>query len=421
MKPQSQLIELALIFLKLGCISFGGPAAHIAMMQNEFVLKRKWLTEEEFIELIGLVNIIPGPNSTEMAIHIGFKRARWPGFFIAGLAFIFPAALIVSGIAWAYLKFGKLPGFIGPLEWMKPVVLAIIVQAIWSLGSKVLKTKTLIALFFGCLAFSLFIGNELLLLLCAGIIMGILHLPNSKKSSIKKSTTFFMLFNPKILISFFGLKTLGSLAKFEKDSVIAGIGRFKSIGGLTDTTALSIVLSEGLPIALSRLFLVFLKIGSLIFGSGYVLIAFLRSELVEHLHWITESQLLDAVLVGQFTPGPVFTTATFIGIILAGPLGGLIATVAIFLPVFIFVAITGPILSLLRRSVFASGFLSGVNIASLALMASVSLKLGQSALVHSSSFAIFALSSFFMIRYKMNSLIFLFIAAVIGFFIFKID
>ncbi len=411
MKIQSPLVELAIIFFKLGCTSFGGPAAHIAMMQNEFVRKRQWLTEDEFIELIGLVNIIPGPNSTEMAIHIGLKRARWPGFFIAGLAFILPAALIVSSIAWAYLHFGKLPRFIGPLEWMKPVVLAIIVQAVWSLGSKVLKTKTLIALFFGCLAFSLFVGNELLLLLSAGLVMGLLHLPNSKNSNLKKTTTFIMNFHPKILVSFFGLRSLGNLG------TLGSAGRFGSLAGLAGSSALAAVAAEGVPIALSRLFLVFLKIGSLIFGSGYVLIAFLKSDLVERLHWITESQLLDAVLVGQFTPGPVFTTATFIGIILAGPMGGLLATVAIFLPAFIFVAITGPILFLLRRSVFASGFLSGVNIASLALMASVSMKLGQSTLVHAFPFAIFALSSFFMIRYKMNSLIFLFIAAVLGFFL----
>jgi chromate transporter len=338
---RTTLGELALLFLKLGTIAFGGPAAHIAMMEDEFVRRRQWLTHEEFLDLLGATNLIPGPNSTEMAIHVGHKRDGWAGLLVAGICFIMPAFLIVMACAWAYVKFGKLPAAEGLLYGVKPVIIAVVVQALWGLGRKAVRNWWLAALGIAAVALSFAGVNELLVL--------------------------------------FGVGVLPMLGR---------IGR--------RTLAVE-------PFSLWALGLFFLKVGAVLFGSGYVLLAFLRADLVEHWQWLNEGQLLDAIAVGQVTPGPVFTAATFIGYLLAGKIGAVVATVGIFLPAFIFVAISGPLVPRLRRSPVAGAFLDGVNVASLALMAVVTWQLGRAALVDPVTSALAAVAAILLLRYRLNS------------------
>jgi len=271
--------QVALLFLKLGTIAFGGPAAHIAMMEDEVVRRRRWLSTEEFLDLLGATNLIPGPNSTEMAIHVGHRQAGWKGLLVAGCCFIMPAALIVTAFAWAYTRYRSVPEVTGVLYGVKPVIIAVVLQALWALGR----------------------------------------------------------------------------------------------------TAL------------------------VLYGSGYVLLAFLRADLVERWHWLSEAQLLDAIAVGQVTPGPVFTTATFIGYLLGGPVGAFAATVGIFLPAFFFVGVSGPLIPRIRRSPTASAFLDGVNAASLALMAVVTYRLGRAAVVGPATVALALVSTALLLRFRINS------------------
>lgn len=362
--------ELAGLFLKLGTIAFGGPAAHIAMMEGEVVRRRQWLTHEEFLDLLGATNLIPGPNSTEMAIHIGHRRAGWLGLLVAGSCFILPAALIVTAIAWAYVRFGKLPQVEGLLYGIKPVIIAVVVQALWGLGRAAVKTKWLalaglIAATLNCLGV-----NELLILFGTGFLMA----GGLAAASHKKGT------------SVYGLPFLGA---------IPGASLF-----LTGSVA---GVATAAPFNIWALLLFFLKVGSVLFGSGYVLLAFLRADLVERWHWLTENQLMDAIAVGQFTPGPVFTTATFIGYVLHGSVGAVVATVGIFLPAFVFVAISVPLLPRLRRSPAVGAFLDGVNVASLALMAVVTCQLGAAALVDWPSVFLAVIAAFLLLRYRVNS------------------
>lgn len=357
-------MNLAGLFLRLGTTAFGGPAAHIAMMEDEVVRRRKWLTHEEFLDLLGATNLIPGPNSTEMAIHIGHRRAGWSGLFVAGASFILPAAVIVTVLAWAYAKYGHLPNADAVLYGVKPVIIAVVLQALWALGRSALKTKPLAAL--GLLAAVVnFLGaHELLVLFVSGM-----------------------------LVMFVQLRSRASAA----------------VPLLGLAPGLPLVAAAGAPAALPAsfglwpLFLFFLKVGSVLFGSGYVLLAFLRSDLVERYGWLTEAQLLDAVAVGQVTPGPVFTTATFIGYLLGGTPAAVVATVGIFLPAFFFVAISGPLVPRIRRSPLAGAFLDGVNVASLALMAVVTFQLGRAAIVDWLTIALAMLSGFLLLRYRLNS------------------
>jgi chromate transporter len=314
------LAEIARLFLKLGTIGFGGPAAHIALMDDEVVRKRGWLLREEFLDLLGATNLIPGPNSTELAIHVGYRKAGFRGLLVAGACFILPATLIVMAIAWAYVRFGLLPEVTLVFRSIKPVMVAIVVQALWGLGKTALKTPTLIAVAVGSVILTVLGVNELLVLAIAGA-------GTAAANSMRlKSTALF-------------------------------------------------------SVELAPLFLFFLKIGSVLYGSGYVLLAFLRADLVERWQWLSEGQLLDAIAVGQVTPGPVFTTATFIGYLLAGVPGAAIATVGIFLPAFVFVAISGPLVKRIRSSKIAGSVLDGVNVGSLALMAVVTFQLAQAAVV----------------------------------------
>jgi chromate transporter len=364
--PRSSLDELALLFLRLGATAFGGPAAHIAMMEDEVVRRRRYLSREEFLDLLGATNLIPGPNSTEMAIHVGHRRAGWPGLLVAGACFILPAALIVWGLAWAYVRYGKLPGVEGVLYGVKPVVIAVVVQALLALGRTALRSPTLVVAGLLAASFTVLGVNELLVLFGTGLAVALARLLERRAP--------------------LGLLGLAALAP-----------------GLPGTAMAAATTVVAQPFQLSTLFLVFLKVGAVLFGSGYVLLAFLRSELVERLGWLTEAQLLDAVAVGQVTPGPVFTTATFVGFVLGGHLGALLATVGIFLPAFFFVAVSGPLVPRLRRSATAGAFLDGVNAASLALMAVVTWQLGQAAVRDISTALLAVASAVALLRYRVNS------------------
>jgi chromate transporter len=354
------LAEVARLFLKLGVTAFGGPASHVAMMENEFVRRRRWLSHERFLDLFGAANILPGPSSSELAVYIGFERAGWLGLVVAGVCFVLPAALIVAAIAWAYVRFGSLPHVAGVLYGVKPVVIAVIVDALRALAPKAIKSAPL-----GALA------------LIAGV------------ASALGAPPLAVLFGAgalSVVVRRAGRNTGGASA-FALPAV-AGV-----------TTVASVVA----PVSLFTLFLTFLKIGATVFGSGYVLLAFLRRDLVEHLHWLTESQLLDAVAVGQVTPGPVFTTATFIGYLVGGGWGAFVATVAIFLPGFLLVAMTRPLVARIRRSPVAGSFLDGVNVAALALMAVVAVQLAHTALVDVTTVLVGVTSALLLVRFKVNT------------------
>lgn len=365
--PATTLGELAALFGKLGCTAFGGPAAHVAMIRDEVVRRRRWLTEAEFLDLLGAANLIPGPTSTELAIHVGHARRGVPGLLVAGASFILPAVAIVAAIAWAYVRYGALPAVAGVLYGLKPVIIAIVVQALWGLGRAAVKSRVLAAIGVAALAASLAGAGELTVLAAAGAIA----------VAARRITDHAGSWLP--------VPALGAAAP-----------------------------AAAAPFGLAPLFLVFLKIGALLFGSGYVLLAFLRSDLVEHLHWLTESQLLDAVAVGQVTPGPVFTTATFVGYVLGGPGAAALATLGIFLPAFVFVAASGPLLPRIRRSPTAGAVLDGVNVASLALMAAVTLELGRAAIVDVPTALAAAIAAIVLLRFRPNTAWLVLAGALLG-------
>jgi len=368
----TSLGELARLFLKLGTIGFGGPAAHIALMEDEVVRRRGWLTREAFLDYLGATNLIPGPNSTELAIEIGRDRAGWPGLIVAGVAFIVPAALLVTITAWAYVRFGRLPAAVALFAGVKPVIIAIVAQALWRLARTAVKTPWLGALTVAAIVAEATGVHELIVLLGAAI-----------------------------------LSAAGAalVARDVDDRVNAGM----PIGGplLASkpmlTGALGAAVGALAAVPLWSLFAIFLKIGSVLFGSGYVLLAFLRADFVERLGWLTERQLLDAVAVGQVTPGPVFTTATFIGYVLAGVPGAVLATVGIFLPAFVFVAVSGPLIPRLRRSRVAGAALDGVNAASLGLMAVVTWQLGRASIVSVSSCVVALIAGVLLATRRVNA------------------
>jgi chromate transporter len=372
------LAELAGLFLKLGTIAFGGPAAHIAMMEDEVVRRRRWLTREEFLDYLGATNLIPGPNSTELAIHIGHARAGWPGLLVAGACFILPATVIVGVIAWAYVRFGTLPEIKAVLYGIKPVVIAVVAQALWSLGRTALKTRTLVVLGAAAVLAAAVGVDELLILFGAGLIMAVWRWVVAPGQQ-----------HPALLLAG---ATHDLIQSSPSPTRVAVRTAAVAAGGVAAA-----------PFGLWPLFWTFAKIGAVLFGSGYVLLAFLRADLVERLGWLTERQLLDAVAVGQVTPGPVFTTATFVGYLLGGTPGAIVATVGIFLPAFIFVALSGPLVPRLRRSPTAGAVLDGVNVASLALMTVVTWQLGRAALVDSLAIVLAAISAALLLRFRVNS------------------
>ena len=370
--PAASMSQLAWLFLKLGTIAFGGPAAHIAMMEDEVIGRRRWLSRDEFLDLLGAANLIPGPNSTELAIHIGHRKAGRVGLLVAGICFILPAAFIVTAFAWAYVRYGSLPQTSALLYGVKPVIIAIVLQALWGLGRAAIKTRPLMLI--GATGILLgFLGvNEVIILFGTGMIVGL------GKWLINRRTQGHHLFSPLILAQ------------------------------ITTTAATTA------PFGLWPLFLFFLKVGSILFGSGYVLLAFLRGDLVERWHWLTEGQLLDAIAVGQVTPGPVFTTATFIGYLLGGYPGAIVATVGIFLPAFFFVAVSGPLVPWIRKSETAGAFLDGVNVASLSLMITVTWQLGRTALVDWLTITLMVISIILLMRFRLNSAWLVLGGAIIG-------
>ena len=361
-EKKNRLKEIALVFLKLGTTAFGGPAAHVAMMDDEIVKKRKWLEKDKFLDLYGATNLLPGPNSTELAIHLGYERGGWLGLIIAGACFILPAMLIVMIFAAIYTMYGSLPEVSGIMYGIKPVIIAVIIQALIRLGQSAVKNMTTGVLGIMVIILSFLGFHELILLACAGIIMMLI----TNRQKLKGSR----------------------------------LSMFAPIFPVATVAARSV--SEG-SMALSSLFLTFLKIGSVLYGSGYVLLAFLEADFVERYGVLTSQQLLDAISVGQFTPGPVFTTATFIGYIIQGIPGAILATMGIFLPAFLLVGILNPVIPKLRSSSWVSGLLDGVNVASWGLMAVVSLKLGISAVVDIPTIILAVVSIFIVFRYKINS------------------
>ena len=346
--PRGTVGEVARVFLLLGVTAFGGPAAHVAMMDAELVERRRWVTREAFLDLVGATNLIPGPNSTELAIHLGYRRAGWRGLLAAGACFIVPAALLVGAMAWAYAAARPLPATAALLGGVKPVVVAVVAHALWSFARTALRTPTVAALSLVVLVLALAGVDELPLLAAAAAATVALR---------------------------------------------AGRGRGAGPGAAPAVE----------PVGLVALFALFARIGSVLFGSGYVLLAFLRSELVERRGWLTEAQLLDAVAAGQVTPGPVFTTATFVGYLVGGAPGAVAATLGIFLPAFAFVALSGPLVPRIRRSPAAGAALDGVNAASVALMAAVSWQLARAALFDPLTLAIAAAALLLLARYRVNA------------------
>ncbi len=373
------LSELAWLFLRLGATAFGGPAAHIAMMEHEVVHRRGWLTRAQFLDMLGATNLIPGPNSTELAIHIGHARAGWPGLVVAGAAFIGPSTLIVGAIAWAYIRYGSLPAVAGLLYGVKPVVVAIVVQALWRLAALALRSVDLVVVAAAAVVALVTGFHELVVLVAAGAAAAIAR---SMASAARRASTVF------------------------------GLGAGALLG--SGASAATLAATGGSAFGLWPLFLVFARIGSVLFGSGYVLLAFLRADLVQRFGWLTEQQLLDATAVGQVTPGPVFTTATFVGYVLGGPAGAAVATLGIFLPAFVFVALSGPLVPRLRRSPLAGAVLDGVNAASLAFMSVVVWQLGRAALVDLLAVALGGVALIILISTRVSSVWLIVAAGLVG-------
>ena len=367
--------QVVLLFLRMGFTAFGGPAAHIAIMHDEVVVRRKWLTDEEFLDLVGATNLIPGPNSTEMAIHIGYLRAGWVGLILGGACFILPAVGMVLALAWVYVQYGATPQAGWLLYGIKPVVIAIILQALWTLGKKAIKGVFL--LFVGLAVFGLYFAgvNELVLLLAGGLVV----MTGSNLQRAARKSNSAVIFPIAGALKWLGLPAAASTA-------------------------------FGLPL----MFLTFLKIGAILYGGGYVLLAFLHADFVVRYGWLTSQQLLDAVAVGQVTPGPLFTTATFIGYLLGGVKGGLLATLGIFLPSFIFVALSNPLIPKIRNSIWVRGLLDGVNAASLGLMAAVTWALGQASLVDPLTILLALAALILLLRFKLNTTLLIAGGALIG-------
>jgi chromate transporter len=358
------LREVVGLFLKLGCIAFGGPAAHVALFREEVVKRRRWVTDERFLDLLGMTNLIPGPNSTEMAIHLGYTRAGWPGLVAGGACFVVPAMLIVWALAWAYVRYGALPQVAWLLYGIKPVIIAVVVQAVWGLLRTAVKGPLLAAVGVAVLALYLAGVNEIALLFAGGLAVLIARSVHVGRAAVGAVPFAALLGGPAAAIAQSGV---------------------------------------GASASLTTLFLTFLKIGSVLYGSGYVLLAFLRSDFVHRLGWLTDQQLLDAVAIGQFTPGPVLTTATFVGYLVGGGPGAVLATVGIFLPGFVFVAASHPLLPRIRASRWTAAILDGVNVAALGLMAGVAWELGRAAIVDAVTAVLALASVVLLIRFKTSS------------------
>ncbi len=381
---EGTLREVIAYFLRLGFTAFGGPAAHIAMMREEVVQRRKWISDQRFLDLLGVINLIPGPNSTELAIYLGYERAGWLGLVAAGACFIGPAMAIVLALAWAYVHYGATPQIGWLLYGIKPVVIAIIVQAFVGLARTAMKGALAIVLALAIVALYLFNVNTLLLLFGGALAYWLLTMARRRWTG--------------------GATLAAGLPIIALAGWLRGAGARLANSPLASAVTLAASTSVvAPPISLGTLFLTFLKIGGLLYGSGYVLLAFLRTDFVQRLGWLSDRQLLDAVAIGQFTPGPLFTTATFVGYLVAGWQGALIATLGIFLPSFVYIALFWPVASWLRRATWSATLLDGLNIAALALMAGVGVQLGQAALVDIVTVALAVVALVILLRWKINS------------------
>jgi chromate transporter len=387
----AMLGEVARLFLTLGVIGFGGPAAHIALMREEVVRRRRWVTEQQFLDLLGATNLIPGPNSTEMAIHLGYVRAGWPGLLVGGVCFIAPAMLIVMALAALYVAFGTRPEAQALLFGVKPVIIAVVVQALWALARTAAKTPTLAVSGVVIAALALAGVHEIALLFVGGLALAAI---------------------------------VGARARAVASSILVA-SAFPLAASVAAVAAGAAPVAGAAGVSLWSLAAVFLKIGAVLYGSGYVLLAFLRADFVERLGWLTDQQLLDAVSIGQITPGPVLTTATFIGYILGGWPAALLATIAIFLPAFVFVALSGPLIPRLREWRWTAALLDGVNVASLGLMTAVTVQLGRAALVDEPlhqlglpgvvvAWALAAVALVVLLRFRTNSVWLVSGGAVVG-------
>jgi chromate transporter len=366
MPENDKLKEIAQLFFKLGCISFGGPAAHIAMMEDEVVKKRKWMTHEHFLDLIGATNLIPGPNSTEMTMHCGHERAGWKGLFVAGFSFIFPAVVITAIFAWLYQLYGQLPEVEPFIYGIKPAVISIILMAAFRLGKKAIKNTQLAILGVLAIAVCLLGVNEIIVLFGFGLLGLMINV-------FKKKTNTLNSFIPFLLLQVVDPIKIGSL----------------------------------------KIFLTFLKVGAILYGSGYVLFAFLDSELVSN-GWLTRQELIDAVAVGQITPGPVLSTSTFIGWQMNGISGALAATIGIFLPSFLFVLILNPLIPKMRKSKYISAFLDAVNVAAVALILAVCIQMGKDTLTDWRTILIAIVSLITVFYFKKLNSAFIVLGGAIG-------
>lgn len=367
-----RLAAVAGLFLKLGTIGFGGLVVQISMMEEEAVKRRKWLTRQAFLDIVGATNLVPGPNAVEVAIHLGYLHAGWAGFVVAGLCFILPSVLITAGIAWAYVEFGALPQVASLLYGIKPAVLAIILTAVWKLGRTAVKTWQLAAIGGAVIVAVLFGINEVIAILLGGV-LGTLWLHGVRRIAIRSAKQI------PVLVGWIApLPHVPELAVIAAGQAVTQVASWWSLGWF------------------------FLKVGAVLFGNGYVLVAFL-GDLVEEYHWLTQQQLVDAIAIGQFTPGPLLSTATFIGYLVLGVPGAAIATIAIFLPSFIFVAILNPIIPRLRRSTWSAAFLDAVNVSSIALLGVVAVQLTRATLVTWPTWVIAVVAAFAGLRWNVNA------------------
>ena len=365
--------EILRLFLRLGLTAFGGPAAHIGLMQREFVDRRKWITREQFLDLVGACNLLPGPGSTQLAMALGYTRRGWLGLLAAGTCFILPASLATLALAWVYVRFGSLAQVQGLLYGAKPVMIAIIVQAVWNLGRTAFRRWQLAIAGLLCFAAALAELPPIAILLAAGGLALLIAWLRRPRQSASVCSIVWISFGA-------GAASAGS-------------------------------------ITLTSLFLVFLKLGVVVFGSGYVLLVFLKSELVDRLHWITQPQLLDAITAGQVTPGPVFATATFLGYLIHGWAGAAISTIAIFLPSFFMAGLVGALAGRIRKSTLAGAFLDGVNAAAVALMATVAVTLGRATLLDLWTCGIGLISALLLLRFRVNATWLILGGAALGMFL----
>jgi chromate transporter len=355
------LREVLLVFVKVGLLAFGGAAGQIAMMRREVVERRRWISEQDFLDLFGIMNLIPGPSSTETVIALGYWRAGWQALILGGAIFILPAMLMILALAWVYVRYGTLPAVQWVLYGVNPIVIAIIADALWSLGRAAMKNVWLLLL--GATALGLYFSgiSVVTILLGTAALSGAIGLAESRKKAQRPA--------------------------------------FIPLAGLTAAAVSAVAM---IPFSMTRLFLTMLKIGAVSYGSGYVLLAFLHHDFVRHLHWLTEKQLLDAIAAGQITPGPVYATATFIGYVTGGLKGAVLATVGIFLPSFVFVAILFPLIPKLKGSAAARTFLNGINAATMGLMAAVSWQLARGAILDIFTAVEAAVAFFLLLRFRVS-------------------